>query len=219
MAKINISFEKIRKYLLDVSVVVIGVAITLAASYWITGNNERRDMALYLDTIKLELEENKSMLDSTVKRLQPSVKYADYLRSHDMKSLNADTIRFYAPFYLEVASINIKTDAFDMFKTSGNMRLVKDKKLLLTIWETYARLAEFKETFDSFMQMKTDEIRKEVELRSLYDLWLLPDEELLKNVPIHKYYTRISAPYMLPAACKHSSNMISETITKLEEAK
>ena len=48
------SIEKIGKYLREISVVVIGVAITLFASFLLTNSNEKKDIALYLSSLKME---------------------------------------------------------------------------------------------------------------------------------------------------------------------
>ena len=216
MNKSKNSIEKIGKYLRELSVVVIGVAITLSASYWISNKNEKKDMSLYLNTIKLELAENKNTLDETVKRSQGSVKYADYLRSHDKKLLNPDTIKSYNSYFYDASSITIKTNAFEMFRTSGNMRLIEDKELLLSIWNAYTNLLELKQRVDQGMQIKLDELMKEAELYSLYDFHSFSDEEILNNVPMYNFYTRTSFAYLLPQICEKCSRQISETISKLE---
>ena len=87
--------NKIGKYLREISVVVIGVAITLSVSYWISNKSEKRDMALYLNAIKLELEENIKTLERAIENLEPSVRYSNYLKSQDAKSLNSDSINSY----------------------------------------------------------------------------------------------------------------------------
>ena len=128
MNKTKISFGKIGKYIREISVVVIGVAITLSASYWITNRKEKRDTTLYLNTIKLELKENLKILDEFHQKfILPSVNYSDYLRSYDKKSLNVDSLKYYTyvrGIVFNVSPITIKTSAFEMFKTSGSMRLV-----------------------------------------------------------------------------------------------
>jgi hypothetical protein len=58
MNESKISMKKIGKYLREISVVVIGVAVTLSASYWLGVKSEKRDIALHLHAIKMELEEN-----------------------------------------------------------------------------------------------------------------------------------------------------------------
>ena len=150
MKKIKSPTEKVYKFLREIAVIVIGVAITLSASYWITNRNAKKDMALYLSAIKLELEENVRVFEEANNNLiQISINYSEYLRLHEKKSLNLDSLIFYRNFTaFNNTPITIKTNAFDMFKASGNMRLMKDKNLLLSLWESYAKLTEQKQNFE-----------------------------------------------------------------------
>jgi hypothetical protein len=133
--KTKILAGAVAKYLREISVVVIGVAITLSASYWITGRNEKRDMALYLNAIKLELEDNINHLDAEVDYLEDWENYARYLKSHDKKSLHPDSIRRGANSDVStIKYITFQTSAFEMFKISGAMRLIDDKVLLQSLW-------------------------------------------------------------------------------------
>ena len=219
MNKSKISKETIGKYLREISVVVIGVAITLSAGYWITNRNEKRDMALYLNTIKLELEENEKIFNETKERRQSSVKYSNYLRSHNKKSLNTDTIKAYSYSYYDVSPITVKTNAFDMFKTSGNMRLVDDKDLLLSIWDAYSVLVEASDGFNMLMQAKFEDLQKESQLFSLFDIASLSSEEILKNVPMYNFHAHTSAPNVQVQQCERALMKIRETRLKLEEMK
>ena len=45
-SKLSITVKKTGKYLREISVVVIGVAVTLSASYWISNNMEVSDDSL-----------------------------------------------------------------------------------------------------------------------------------------------------------------------------
>jgi hypothetical protein len=202
---------KFGKYFREVSVVVIGVAITLFASYWLTKRNENKDIALYLHALKLELEENLKVIDETNKHIiQRSVNYSDYLRSHDKKLLNVDTLKYYMQHTVyNASSITIKTNAFEMFKTSGNMRLVGNKELLLSIWDAYAQLVELKGVFDLGSQMKMEEMKKYFFLTNNP-----PDEVILKNPPMYEFYVNMFVPYTLQLNCNRVIAMLRETISK-----
>ena len=208
MNKSKISIKKAGKYLREISVVVIGVAITLSASYWITSRNAERDMTLYLNAIKMELEENINSFEEYKKNLlQPSINYSNYLRSHEKKSLNLDSLIFYRnATAFNNTPITIKANALDMFKSSGNMRLVKDKKLLLSLWESYAKLDELKQGFEGIQAMKMDEIKKYFYLNSL------PDEELLKDPPMYDFYVNMHATRV-------QQDLINYTLVFLNETK
>ena len=217
MNKAKISFEKIGKYLREISVVVIGVAITLSVSYWITSKTEKRDMALYMNTIKLELTENKKTLDEIEQHLQKSLNYTVYLLSLNQKLPHADTIRFYSDTYYIFPTFTLKTNAFDMFKTSGNMRLVRNKELLISIWDTYAVLVELQQAYNEIMAIKFEEMRKETQLVSLVKILMRSDEEILKNVPpMYDFHVNLQFYNVLFLSHQKTSTRLSETISKFK---
>jgi len=207
MKKIKIQTEKIGKFLREIAVIVIGVAITLSASYWITNKNSEKDVALYLNAIKLELEENIRVLeDANNGMIQTSINYSNYLRSHEKKTLNIDSLSFYRNMAaFNNSPVMVKTNAFDMFKTSGNMRLVKDKELLLSLWESYTKLAELKQGFEGLQQLKMDEMKKYFYLNSL------PEEELLKNPPMYDFYVNMFVPDVQRGMINSVLRVLNET--------
>ena len=165
MNKSKKSTNKIVKYLREVSVVVIGVAVTLSASYWITSRNEKKDMALYLNAIKLELEENIKILDDEAAYLEDWENYARYLSSHDKNSLHPDSIRIFG--YPRLGSVHntiFQTSAFEMFKVSGAMRLINDKALLQSLWKAYLKMEIVKLALDTYYELKKEYLIKENQL-------------------------------------------------------
>jgi hypothetical protein len=158
MNKIKNSKKEIGKYFREVSVVVIGVAITLSVSFRISQWNDKRDMTLYLNAVNLELEENLQILDKEALYLEDWENYAKYLYSLDKKSIPEDSIRTIGyPGLGAIHNIVFQTSAFEMFKGSGAMRLLNDKELLQSIWGTYLNLERVKSTLDLYYQLKMDE--------------------------------------------------------------
>ena len=207
MNKPQKSKNKIVKYLREVSVVVIGVAITLSASYLITRSNEKRDMRLYLTAIKMELEENIRVFERRSVELQGSVKYSNYLRSNDKDALDADTISHYQNAYHNIPSFSVKTNAFEMFKTSGIMRLQKDKELLLALWDVYLGLTEIKIALDRFLEMKLDEIK---------EAFGMSDAELEKHIPVYNFYNT-NIPYIMWNSCVQMSKELKKVVLLLDK--
>ena len=214
MDKVKSSMGKIGKYLREISVVVIGVAITLSASYWITSRSEKKDLALYLEAIKMELEENIRALNVINQHvIQPAVKYSVYLSSQDKKALNADSLRYYMYETVNKAtSITIKTNAFEMFKSSGKMRLVDQKELLLSIWDTYTILGREKQIFDQMAEMKTEEVKK-----YLFQYSNRPsDADLLNNPPLWEIYVNMPLSYVQEESYKRAIASLTETLSKFK---
>jgi len=217
MNKTKTSIKKISEISREIFVVVIGVGITLSASYWITNRKEKSDMTLYLNTIKLELTENKKALDEIEQHLQKSYNYTRYLSSHNKKSLNADSIRFYSDTYFEVYPLTLKTNAFEMFKTSGNMRFVSDKELLLSIWDTYAILVEFQQQNTAVTGIKVEDMRKETQHVPILEILSRSDEEILKNVPpMYNFHVNVQFYSALLLTYRNTSAILNETLSKFE---
>ena len=87
---------KLGKYLRELSIVVTGIAITIGIGLWANNHNLKKDQKQYVEAILLELNENAASFETYAKRLQKSVAYSNYLRSHDLKFINKDSINYYA---------------------------------------------------------------------------------------------------------------------------
>jgi len=200
------------KYFREISVVVIGVAITLSASYWIGIKNEKRDMTLHLRAIRMELQENAKDIGLLIRNLQPAHNYTAYLRSHDKKSLDKDTLNSYFFFcYSPPVSITFKTNAFEMFKSSGTMRLMNDKELLMEIWQVYDGINILKELIDEHNKLKWDFMEKEI---SLVDVDT--DGRIERNIiPMYDFYKKTSIPDRLLVASEQFFKNIQELFLKL----
>ena len=204
------SINKIVKYLREVSVVVFGVAITLSASYFITRSSEKRDMRLYLTAIKMELEENIKICDMHAIYYKSGVKYANYLNSDDKAALSMDSIWHYQnAYYGGLGKFIFKNNAFEMFKSSGNMRLLNDKELLLEMWDLYFGLSYIKNNLDELLVMRDADMMKE---------WEWTDTESQKNIPMYNFYKNKEAPYIMQYLCETGSAGLKEFVVLLDKA-
>jgi len=195
------------RYVRDLSIVVAGIAVTLYTSDRVSGRSEKRDLKLYLNAIRLEIEENMKTLDEAIEALQPSIKYTNYLRSHDKKSLDGDTINSYQSDYYSYHSYTFKTNAFEMFKSSGVMRLVDDKELLLLLWDVYDELTSVQETFDTFFPIKWEDMKKEISL--------LLDGQKLKTAPMYNFYF-MGMPLDMMQPCERALKKAKVMVLMLE---
>ena len=196
------------KFLREIAVIVIGVAITLSASYFLTKSNEKRDLRLYLNAIKMELEENLKVLDANLAEYQQHVRYADYLLSNDKEAITLDSISRFSNVYYHYTSFTFSTNAFEMFKTSGVMHLLSDKDLLLAIWEVYSGLSEVKKVLDLYMDTRLEDMKKESD-------WT--DTEKRNNIPMYNFYTT-EAPYNMQHICEEGSRGVNEFLVMLDQA-
>ena len=217
MNKSKTTIRPIIKYFRELSIVVAGVAITVGIGLWINNSNNRKDQKQYLDAIKIELENNEKQFDLFAIFLQKSVRYANYIMSNDKKSLNKDTLAYYSQtddygcgyaYTVSVAAF-FPTNAFEMFKSSGSMRQIKDKELLQSIWEIYALIETAKLNIDRYFRIKEEEVMKSLQLQA---------EGKTLDVPMQVFYTS-GIPFEMVRWSKQASKSINETLSKFEKTR
>ena len=173
--------KSIGKYLRELSIVVTGIAITIGIGLWVNSKNNGKDLQLNLDAIRMELEENMMYIIEQEAALLPEYQYAAYLKSHKKDKLDFDIIRDFAKNgYTNVDFIFFKTGAFEMFKSSGVMRLLQNKKMMHEIWDTYFWLHRQEIAFEKLTQIKIDELQKWSEEKKKY-----PEKQI---IPLYDFY-------------------------------
>jgi len=200
----KISTSKIRKYLRELSIVVIGVAITLSIGIWITNGNNKKDIKLYLEAMKLELEENIGLMEEIIEYWQPSIHYTNYLMSNHKETLSMDSIRSFGVAFYGNRYDNFSTNAFEMFKVSGLMRLMNDKKLIFSICNAYSYLQLLENHLDECRKFKNSEMVKDMEDPSRW------------KIPMYNFYGISGTPKSIVDLSKWTSEMIKITISDLE---
>jgi len=207
----------ILKYIRELSIVVTGIVITIGTGILVNNNNNKKDQKQYLETIKFELEENAKMFDYTTKWLQKPLKYARYLNLNDKKSLNKDTLNYYGNTdddgcgytYVVSMSAMFKTNAFEMLKFSGTMRQIKNKELLLSIWEAYSIIEMASLNLDMYFRRKEEEVVKNRQLLA---------EGKTVDAPMYDFHTS-GIPFEMVRWSRQTSEIIKETLSKFEDTK
>ena len=214
MNKTKVSMNKIGKYLRELSIVVLGVAITLSVTIWINKGDEKRDMTLYLNAIKIEMEENITIVDNAREYLQYEAKYEEYLSSHDNQSLNDDTLGYYVVYCCyQLQKVDLSTNAFEMLKSSGVMRLM-DKDLLLLIWKSYQKFITLNDFFYSYYERKFEHIEREAILIKNGEL-NLEDLKYAKHAPMYNFYA-VSLAGAILQNWEENVEFVKEVLSKLD---
>jgi len=147
-------FKESGKLFRDVMVVVIGIAITFSLNTWISKKNEMKEVQQYLNAVKMELEINlKTVENFSIYHLKAR-NLSNYLESCKPDAYQLDSLNY----YWEVIILNYNffpiTSAFEMFKYSGAMRLLKDKEFLASVWYMYGHFEFLKISIDNYNQNK-----------------------------------------------------------------
>ena len=207
------SIKSIGKYLRELSIVVTSIAITVSIGIWVNSENNKKDLKLNLEAIRLELEGNIMYIINRETALLPEYKYASYLKSQKKEKLDFDIIKDVAQnSYTNVDFIFFKTGAFEMFKSSGAMRLLQNKELMQKIWDTYFWLHRQEVAFEKLTQIKIDEIMNYVAEKKKY-----PDRQI---IPLYDFYTLGVYDFYyegIKSTYSELFEMLNETLSELEK--
>lgn len=155
----------------------------------------------------MELRTNVEIIENEIDLLDRSVNYSRYLLSKNKESLDQDTVQKYQYTITQQRDPKLKYNAFEMFKSSGNMRLISNKDLQLSIWEVYDQIDEFQDEFRAYYQHKGDKLNQEA-LSKL-------DE---KNSSLTMYDFFITGySISLQKRCKEALKSLKEEVDKLEK--
>jgi hypothetical protein len=202
------------KYLRELSVVVIGIAISFSINNWINERSEKKDMTLYLNAVKVELEENSIPLQSLKKHYERCQEYSNYLLTHDRTLMDKDTLFSYTDIEYSTQPVLFTTSAFEMLKTSGYMRFIEDKDFLKSIWTIYNGLSTIEKASNSyaeekmksiFIDIKSGEITEEALDKRTFRIIPMHDFFLLHGHGLHNSYIR---------DCNNMSELINEVLPK-----
>ncbi len=183
-------FRSSAKYLRELSIVVVGIAITFGVSNWISSRNQQKDLQRYLEMVKMELQDNLVITQQQFEFYDQTGKLAKYLYfTGKQDNLQADSLDKYVDIMRDLKYMTYKTSAFEMLKSSGAMRLIKDKELLKSIWDCYSQLEYAKTVGDRELEIKNKEGRNAVMENGLSDIFKLWKPEYKRLFHYYATYT------------------------------
>jgi hypothetical protein len=97
-----------------------------------------------------------------------------------------------------------------MFKASGSMRLIKDKKVLIFIWDAYSNLETYELQLKEYHNKeKYEESKREMQLKK---------EGKPVAVPMYDFYTsQMTYTFDMLGRCKRAVSALEEALSKIKE--
>lgn len=194
-----------RDYVLQLSVVILGIVVTFAGSALIERSRQARDVRAAMMLVHSELEANRMKIHEVWDWIQ---READAYRilaqnRHDLTAIPQDTMASFVPVFGRVLSFHPRQDAFEVLKNSGLMASVRDKDFLLAVTQGYATLAELEENVGMYFKLKAEaqgdmskafsSSQREIYYSGdMYGMW-----NCILSVP-SSYDFVLSAPYVFP---------------------
>lgn len=175
------------RYFRELSVVIIGVAVTFYLSGLISASNERKDLNLYLDAIRSELAYNLDCVDSLSVHYNDHIIFRQLLLDYSKvpQKSTLDSIDMYSQVYNGSNTFTYKKAAYEMFINSGAMKTLNDKQLLLDITESYILLETLYVEHEKHTELK---FKQFAEIYALIDLQFLKENISILHPAMRRLY-------------------------------
>lgn len=144
------------KYLRELSIVIIGVLITLLITNLISYKTKQREIRSAMILIKTELQDNLQNLEKARHKWGTEQRIYDLILTHinHIKEIPADTLQFYKKIIGDKHSLSVKTDSYEVFKSSMLMQYIKDKNFLRELSQTYSMIENLDEQLIYYTNLK-----------------------------------------------------------------
>ena len=156
--------KRFSRYLRELSVVVIGVAVTFTGTAIINHLQERNKLRRHMEAIKIEIRDNLALFREGEEYYRGLARLTRYLNSDRPENLSPDSV-FRLDYNGETHLIGrffgmpCKTSAFEMLKSSGSLNLIGEQKLFRSILDSYVSMDRAKTENDRYMSRKIDELQ------------------------------------------------------------
>ncbi len=156
--KTTVKGWKVGDYIRQTSIVVIGVVITFAGSDMISKCSEEKEIRSTMSLIRNELKRNRANFNYIVEEFSGDERLSVLLMEHNMnyRDVPEDSLRQFGVVLGHIRSFSYTRTALDILKNSMLMQKISDKEFLLSLTEVYETLEGFRQTMNSYYDMKDE---------------------------------------------------------------
>lgn len=144
------------KYLRELSIVIIGVLITLFITNTISSINKRSEIDKTLELIKIEMSENLISLTSVQAKWETEQRgYVLILKNIDhIANLPADTLEQLRKIIGDKHAVLPNKDSYEVLKSSSLMQYIQEKTFLRELSGCYEKLEEINQKLQNYSNLK-----------------------------------------------------------------
>lgn len=152
----KLSGTSIRKYFRELSIIIIGVLITLSITNAINSYTKRKEARGVLGFIKVELAENLEDIGLLQQRWEGEQRIFSLLTgsADNLEQIPADTLKKYSYAMGALYDFSARNESYELLKTSMLVQYVKDKSLLRQLSKTYGAFQSLDKQLSSYTSQK-----------------------------------------------------------------
>lgn len=154
--------RKFRDYIIQLSIVVLGILITFTMSDVIGKYNQNREVNKAMQLVKEELTLNKMTLQSLDTMLRADKGAARFILRHQSSLADApsDSLDMYGSRLFFWYTITFGYDAMEMLKASGVFQKIDDSDIAFLVIKSYREVKQSEDIYKVYADMKMGLRRK-----------------------------------------------------------
>ncbi len=153
-------WHTIKNYLVQLSVVVLGIFITFGISDYIKEKQERKEFRQLIFFLKTELENNLSYLQKNRRDFEYMRRGTEliYQVKGECRKLPLDTLKTYYNLPLYYSSFAYNQYAMDLIRDKASSQSFSSPELLFNLLDCYVSLQSYKENVERYTQKIYDSL-------------------------------------------------------------
>lgn len=150
------SNSSVSEYLRELSIVIIGVLVTLLITNMISDYKRQKEIEGMLKFVRAELADNLAELEHVGWRWTGEQHLFRLMQENtdNLERIPADTLRKYEYAIGALYGLTVKTDSYELLRSSMLVQYVKDKDLLRKLSGTYGELRNLNGQLSSYTTQK-----------------------------------------------------------------
>lgn len=215
-------------YFRELSIVIIGVLVTLSITNWINNSGRQREISGILTQIKEELQQNLKTLEWDKSRWEGEQRMFLILQHYknEPDKIPVDTFTKYDYSAGAVYHPAFVDDSYELLKSSQYIQYIKDKELLRKISGSYRELRSLSSQLSNYSAQKISIfLNPMMEKMNSDNAWILSNGDpskffiyLLREEGFNKFL-HVGRTILSPSSIfEDNKNNLQETILKMESA-
>lgn len=160
------------KYFRELSIVIVGVFITLAGTDLINDTSQKKQIKESMLMIKMELEENlKSISNAETQYLNEINFFQLLIKNQDsLQSIQASILEDNVNTPFRSNDLEYSEDALEVLKSSALIQQMPDKQLILKLLQAYKGCRKINEDNKSYYKYKVEHVTRYMSRQTAYKL-------------------------------------------------
>ncbi|MDR0660766.1 MAG: hypothetical protein LBG19_08195 [Prevotellaceae bacterium] len=216
---------KFVKYIRALSIVIVGVLITLSITSYISRKAKEKEVKELMTLIKIELQENLESIERVQQKYETEQRVFALIRQQidNLEKIPADTLKQHRNILGGIHRVLSEKDSYEVFKSSLLMPYVKDKNFLRRLAKTYREIETISDQLERYTTMKANGANEMVENMTEKDLQLWENGTIYDyfRIPLsHKTYRSfvfIGGTILAADIFEYTKQVISSMIKEIDE--